>query len=85
VSQEPKCSAIKAILQDLSLPKTGFVRNRKPQQLPPPPVTENMKCEELLKGNRRKYKKINRRDPVSVIARSASHMLPKGNYWEAGE
>jgi hypothetical protein len=50
VSQEPKCSAIKAILQDLSLPKTGFVRNRKPQQLPLPPVTENMKSEELLKG-----------------------------------
>src|SRR5450631_3989552 len=42
--------------------------NRKPQQLPPP-VTENKKYEELLKGNRRNYKKINRRDPVSVVVK----------------
>ena len=42
--------------------------NRKPQQLPPP-VAENKKCEELLKGNRRNYKKINRRDPVSVVVK----------------
>jgi hypothetical protein len=31
-------------------------------------VAKNKKCEELLKGNRRNYKKINRRDPVSVVA-----------------
>jgi hypothetical protein len=37
-----------------------LVGNRKPQQLPPS-VAENKKCEELLKGNRRNYKKINRR------------------------
>jgi len=42
--------------------------NRKPQQLPPS-VAENKKCEELLKGNRRNYKKINRRDPVSVVVK----------------
>ena len=42
--------------------------NRKPQQLPPP-VAENKKCEELLKGNRRNYKKINRRDSVSVVVK----------------
>jgi hypothetical protein len=41
--------------------------NRKPQQLPPS-VAENKKCEELLKGNRRNYKEINRCDPVSVVA-----------------
>src|SRR5450830_120847 len=40
--------------------------HRKPQQLPPP-VAENKKCEELLKGNRWNYKEINRRDPVSVV------------------
>src|ERR1019366_5292836 len=40
--------------------------HRKPQQLPPS-VAENKKCEELLKGNRRNYKQINRRDPVSVV------------------
>jgi len=27
-------------------------------------VTENKKCEELLKGNRRNYKQINRRAPA---------------------
>jgi hypothetical protein len=42
--------------------------NRKPQQLPPP-VAENKKCEELLKGNRQNYKEINRRDPVSVVVK----------------
>jgi hypothetical protein len=42
--------------------------NRKPQQLPPP-VAENKKCEESLKGNRRNYKEINRRDPVSVVVK----------------
>src|SRR5450759_3970992 len=42
--------------------------HRKPQQLPPP-VAENKKCEEFLKGNRRNYKKINRRDPVSVVVK----------------
>ena len=42
--------------------------NRKPQQLPPS-VAENKKCEELLKGNRRNHKKINRRDPVSVVVK----------------
>jgi hypothetical protein len=42
--------------------------NRKPQQLPPP-VAENKKCEESLKGNRRNYKENNRRDPVSVVVR----------------
>src|ERR1039457_1564391 len=42
--------------------------NRKPQQLPPS-VAENKKCEELLKGNRRNYKEINRRDPVSVVVK----------------
>src|SRR5664280_487329 len=42
--------------------------NRKPQQLPPS-VAENKKCEELLKGNRRNYKKINRRDLVSVVVK----------------
>jgi hypothetical protein len=40
--------------------------HRKPQQLPPS-VAENKKCEELLKGNRRNHKEINRRDPVSVV------------------
>jgi hypothetical protein len=39
--------------------------HRKPQQLPPP-VTENKKCEELLKGNRRNYKQINRRAPAQL-------------------
>src|SRR5674536_220119 len=47
--------------------------NRKPQQLPPS-VAENKKCEELLKGNRRNYKEINRRDPVSVLAVSYTHL-----------
>src|ERR1017187_10967033 len=42
--------------------------HRKPQQLPPP-VAENKKCEELLKGNRRNHKEINRRDPVSVVVK----------------
>ena len=42
--------------------------HRKPHQLPPP-VAKNKKCEELLKGNRRNYKKINRRDPVSVVVK----------------
>ena len=41
--------------------------HRKPQQLPPS-VAENKKCVELLKGNRRNYEEINRRDPVSVVA-----------------
>jgi hypothetical protein len=35
----------------------------------PPSVAENKKCEELLKGNRRNYKKINRRDPGSVVVK----------------
>src|SRR4029077_10511740 len=42
--------------------------HRKPQQLPPS-VTKNKKCEELLKGNRRDYKKINVRDTVSVVVK----------------
>jgi hypothetical protein len=33
------------------------------------PWTKNKKCEELLKGNRRNDKEINRRDPVSVVAK----------------
>jgi hypothetical protein len=31
-------------------------------------VAENKKCVELLNGNRRNYKEINRSDPVSVVA-----------------
>ena len=42
--------------------------HRKPQQLPPS-VAKNKKCEELLKGNRRNDKEINRRDPVSVVVK----------------
>ena len=42
--------------------------HRKPQQLPPS-VAKNKKCEELLKGNRRNYKEINRRDPISVVVK----------------
>jgi hypothetical protein len=38
----------------------------KPQQLPLS-VAENKKSEELLKGNRRNHKEINRRDRLSVI------------------
>src|SRR5260370_26003855 len=44
--------------------------HRKPQQLPPS-VAENKKGEELLKGNRRNYKEINRCDPVSVVVKEA--------------
>ena len=42
--------------------------HREPQQLLPS-VAENKKCEELLKGNRRNYKEINLRDPVSVVVK----------------
>jgi hypothetical protein len=33
------------------------------------PWPRNKKCQELLKGNRRNYKEMNRRDPVSVVAK----------------
>src|SRR5580765_1823652 len=42
--------------------------HREPQQLPPS-VTENKKCEELFKGNRRNHKEINRSDDISVVAK----------------
>ena len=42
--------------------------HRKPQQLPPS-VAENKKCEELLKGNCRNHKEINRCDAVSVVVK----------------
>ena len=32
-------------------------------------MAKNKKCEELLKGNRRDDKEINRRDPVSVVVK----------------
>src|ERR1035441_4317131 len=36
---------------------------------PRPARSPDRLCEELLKGNRRNYKKINRRDPVSVVVK----------------
>src|SRR5262249_4160552 len=42
--------------------------HRKPQQAPPF-VPENQKCEQLLKGNRRNNKQINRSNPVHIIAK----------------
>src|SRR5439155_23095456 len=42
--------------------------HRKPQQLPPA-MDGNKKCEELLKGNRRNHKQINRRNPLHMIAK----------------
>ena len=41
-----------------------------PQQLPPW-VAENKKREQLLKGNRRNHKQINRRNPLHMIANEA--------------
>jgi hypothetical protein len=42
--------------------------HREPQQLPPS-VAENLKSEELLKGDRRNHKEINRCDAISVVAK----------------
>jgi len=42
--------------------------HRNPQQLPPS-MAENKKREQLLKGNRRNHKEINRCDAVSVVVK----------------
>ena len=42
--------------------------HRNPQQLPPS-MAENKKREQLLKGNRRNHKEINRRTPLHMIAK----------------
>src|SRR5258708_15575002 len=46
----------------------GFLGHRKPQQLPPA-MAKNKKCIELLKGNRRNHKQINRRNPLHMVAK----------------
>src|SRR6266498_3872002 len=42
--------------------------HRKPQQLPPS-MAKDKKCIELLKGNRRNHKQINRHNPLHMIAK----------------
>src|ERR1035441_8721977 len=42
---------------------------------PLPARSPDRLCEELLKGNRRNYKKINRRDPVSVVVKEGPPCL----------
>jgi hypothetical protein len=47
--------------------------HRNPQQLPPS-MAENKKCEQLLKGNRRNHKQINRRNPLHMLQRKVFHV-----------
>jgi hypothetical protein len=50
--------------------------HRKPQQLPTF-VAENKKCEELLKRNRRDHEKINRPNPLHMIAQEGLPSLQR--------
>ena len=61
----------------LSLSRTRYIGALSPGNAPviwhaqqlPSSVAENKKCEELLQGNRRNHKEINRSGPVSAVAK----------------
>src|SRR5215467_12945319 len=50
-------------------PLRGRISSHRDPQQPPPSVAKNKKCEELLKGNRRNHKEINRCNPIRMIAK----------------
>jgi hypothetical protein len=65
-----RCTVPRERFGDLARQPLGrrIAGHRKPQQ-PPASMAKNKKCIELLKGNRRNHKQINRRNPLHMVAK----------------